>query len=574
MSSVNDRSKRLSGHPGDADWLKFADGEVTSREEKGLRAHLAACWQCRAALAEIQRAVGQCVQYREVVLRQAYPEPPQPWFDIYREFDRIEEQVASRSWFARLSDWLSSTAGSPRRVSYAALALTLTVVVMWQTWQLPAVQAANLLRRAVATSESRPQPKQPRRIRIRTKHATITRVLNGHLQAANNKDLEPVEALFRQAHYDWDDPLSARSFQRWRAQLPSKQDEVSSVLDAATPADRYHRIRTTTDSGELLAASLTLRATDLEPTSGTLEFRNHESVDIEALPVEDRPEDSSANAVSSHEPEPHTAAMPSPREEMGQPVTMRDELLVFKALHEIGADLDQPLDVTRTSDAVNVTGVGVPPERRQELRAALDPLPRVRLQFNDDGSASSVQPERHMSNLGPQASAEMERLQGRLESALGGRAAFTQVADRALESSDNMMTRIHALRRLAERYPTQVENEMTKEERGILAGLRRDHAMAVLAQTETLQKLLRPALRTVALKLDVKAPTGLAAGPWQAQTEQLFASGRQVDLLLAGTLAASPTTLPVESIPSELLAGLANLKAQAEGYEKMAREVQ
>ncbi len=570
MSSVNDRSEYLSGHPSDGEWLRFTDGEVTAREEKKLRAHLAACWQCRSALEETQKAISACVQYRDGVLKEAYPTPPQPWFDIYSEFDKIEEQAATQSWFARFSDWLTG-AWTFGRTSYAALATTLIALLVWQSWQLPAVQAASLLRRAVASADSKPG--KVKRVRIRTRRATVTRVIGSPLQAAQNKELEPIEALFRQAHYDWDDPLSARTFQRWRSQLSSKHDELTSTLDAAAPANRYHRIRTTTDSGELIAASLTLRASDLEPTSGLLEFRNHEPIEIEALAANQEPAVGSTSIVSGAVSSPSSPGFTSP-ETLAPPATLHDELLVFKALRGIGADLDQPLEVTRNGSAVEVTGIGVPVERRQELHAALDALPRVRLQFNDAGSASTAQQERHVSNMGTATSPEIEQLQGRLESVLGGRAAFTNIADRALESGDDLMARMHALRRLAERYPTNIEAGMTVDERALLAGLRHDHASAVLAQAATLQKLLASALRKVAPKVDARPAAGLAAGSWQGATEQLFNTSRQVDLLLAGTLAATPSARPADSIPGDLLARLTDLMVQAEGFEKMAREVQ
>lgn len=569
MSSVNDRSKYASGHPSDGEWLRFADGEVTAREEKQMRAHLTACWQCRSALEETQRAVNECVQYREVVLKEAYPAAPQPWFDIYREFDRIEEQAAARSWFARFSDWMTG-AWTIRRTSYAAIATVLIALVVWQSWQLPAVQAASLLRRAVASAESKPA--KVRRVRIKTKSETLTRVIGSPLQATQNKELAPIEALFRQANYDWDDPLSARTFQRWRSQLASKHDELTSTLDAPVPENRYHRIRTTTDSGELIAASLTLRASDLEPTSGLLEFRNHEPIEIQAEVTDQQPALGSTSIVSGADG--LRAGTPAaPPETSSQPATLHDELLVFKALRGIGADLDQPLEVTRNGTAVEVTGVGVAAERRQELHAALDGLPRVRLQFNDAGSPSTAQQERHVSNSSS-STPEIEQLQGRLESALGGRAAFMSVADRALESSDDLMARMHALRRLAERYSTSIESGMTGEERGLLAGLRHDHAAAVLAQAATLQKILGPALRKVAPKVDARPAAAQVGGSWQSATEQLFNTSREVDLLLAGTLAATPAARPADSIPADLLARLADLLVQAERYEKMAREVQ
>jgi len=51
-----------------------------------------------------------------------------------------------------------------------------------------------------------------------------------------------LQALFQSAHYNWTDPLSAKSFQAWRDQLADKRDEVVEERDT-------YRIRTYAGSG-------------------------------------------------------------------------------------------------------------------------------------------------------------------------------------------------------------------------------------------------------------------------------------------------------------------------------------
>ncbi|MGA9355359.1 MAG: hypothetical protein WBV46_16830, partial [Terriglobales bacterium] len=44
-------------HPSDQDLLLAADGELASRRVGDVRAHLAACWDCRARMAEIEGTI-------------------------------------------------------------------------------------------------------------------------------------------------------------------------------------------------------------------------------------------------------------------------------------------------------------------------------------------------------------------------------------------------------------------------------------------------------------------------------------------------------------------------------------
>ena len=77
-------------HPGEEALLRYADGELPGRETRAVRAHLEACWQCRAELGEIQAVVGECVRYRANVLQAHLPPPPAPWADPYRKFAEID----------------------------------------------------------------------------------------------------------------------------------------------------------------------------------------------------------------------------------------------------------------------------------------------------------------------------------------------------------------------------------------------------------------------------------------------------------------------------------------------------
>jgi Putative zinc-finger len=80
-------------HPDEGLLVRYIDGELRPRRAREIERHLAACWQCRAETEGLQQVVSDCVQYRKKVLAAHLPEPPNPWRDLYREFDRIDLEL-------------------------------------------------------------------------------------------------------------------------------------------------------------------------------------------------------------------------------------------------------------------------------------------------------------------------------------------------------------------------------------------------------------------------------------------------------------------------------------------------
>ena len=93
----------LSNHPEAEQLLRYADGELSTRESGEVRSHLESCWQCRAQLEELQATVSECVGYRKNVLERHLPSPPAPWFDIYPLLAKIDESRRRRNWTRRVA---------------------------------------------------------------------------------------------------------------------------------------------------------------------------------------------------------------------------------------------------------------------------------------------------------------------------------------------------------------------------------------------------------------------------------------------------------------------------------------
>ena len=534
-------------HAGDERLLRYADGELPAREAAQVRQHLEACWQCRAELSDLQEIVGRCVRYRRDVLQPALLPPPQPWGDIYREFDRIELAASRASWIGRFRSFRLPTRWIPVAVT-AAL-----VCGLYLFRQTPSVHAAELLHKAVAAAERRPQA--PRRVQIRTSRHRITRVLDGPRQAPPAETSKEIQSLFELANYSWNDPLSARSFRAWRDQLNDKHDEVA-VFDGG------RRIRTTTGTGELSEATLTLKGDDLQPTEGTLRFRNAEFVEIIELPP--LPESRPAPPMVAVRPAPAPAAPPRPiavPAPIAPPAlaTAADELQVVARLRELGADLGEPVEVKREGGRVLVTGMALGADRQRQIQEALQSLPRVEVRFAAPSVTGAVP-------AGPApVPTAAPRPQTGIEKAIGQRAT------ELLDASEALMARAYALRRLAQRFPEREENQLGAEERLTLASVRADHAAALRARAAEMYGLLSPALHAEAGKAAPARPPALPSG-WQPAAEDLFQRARRLERLLAAALGGAPADTPPGELAERLIAAAADLHSAAKAYEDNARE--
>ena len=544
-------------HPTDDQLLHFVDGELPLPQVEEIRKHLTACWQCRTELEEIEITISECVRYRKMVIETCLPPPPAPWFDIYRHLEAIDESQRRRHLADSILRWLGAVLHYPRRWVPATVILLLLALAVQQFRHAPSVKAAEMLHKAIAADDSR--PRTPRRIQIRTHTHRLTRLIGStRAIAQTNPDAEALaglESMFRAAHYSWEDPLSARSYSEWRDQLSDKRDEVTSERGG-------YRLRTTTDSGELEEATLNLTSQDLRATEGTLQFRNHEWVEISELPAAPEP-GANASAVVKMVPKlPSTPEAPT-LQRLGE-LTPGDELQVLAALHRLGTDLGDPVEVARSGGQILVTGIGIAPERQREIRDELRAMPRVTLRFSDPSAETFGPQERRPRAIS--VSPTTGPLQTELEKQLGGRAAFEQFADHVLEMTDAFMSRAHALRRLAEHFPTDLEAQMTPPQRQLLKRLRREHAEALLRNVLDVQGHMQPVLAVLGEQAGA-ADVAMPSSSWQDASEQLFSEARRVETMLVAMLGDGAAQS--QELPTQVAASLAHLRDRA---ELLARE--
>jgi hypothetical protein len=550
-------------HPSEEQLLRYSDGELPGRNTGQVHSHLKACWQCRTNVEEIEKTVGACVRYRTAVLQRHLPAPPEPWTDIYRSFAEIDATLPAPTFADRLKQALAWPVHNPKKWVPVAVALMLAWGLFYRYRVTPSVQAAELLHKAILASDSRPAT--PHLLRIRTKVSSFTRRAGSEQALASNaqdrETLNSLKTLFQDAHYNWDDPLSARSYSAWRDQLTAKRDQVQEDRDS-------YRIRTDTESGDLLDASLQLRSQDLQPIEGRFEFRNSDWVEITALPEEASPVASATPAV----PETRTAmpveAAPSNNAAPLLPApTIGDELQVLTALHEVGADLGDPVEVSRNDHNIVVSGIGIAPERQAEIQKAVAFLPNVAVRFSESAPAAvapqTVTPENP-------AGGDLRQLQSRIAEQMGGRTRYDELAAHVLDMSEPLMSRAYALRRLMERFPVSVEAQLSPQDLATLHRLQQEHTAALRQQTVELERTLKPALKSVGGSSRTSREPALSSNAWQPATEDLFQSARRVEKLLAVVFgAAAPDDSANTELPAQLLSAVTDLRAKVEAYDHL-----
>ena len=116
-----------------------------------------------------------------------------------------------------------------------------------------------------------------------------------------------------------------------------------------------------------------MSATDLHAVACTLRFAA-QTVEMTELPGETPAEPQPAPAAD----EPGVRQSPATS---AKPATPSDELQVIAALHRIGADLGEPVEVRREGPEVVVNAAAVGPRRQEEVKTALAGLRAVRLEF-------------------------------------------------------------------------------------------------------------------------------------------------------------------------------------------------
>ncbi len=114
-------------HLSDEELLLLADGECSTRRAAGIRKHLAACWDCRARMAELEGTISEFVRTYHQSLDSQLPPPAGPRALLKARLAELAAGSGSAPWFSP-----SRLVPSRRRWATVAVALLLAALgVLW-----------------------------------------------------------------------------------------------------------------------------------------------------------------------------------------------------------------------------------------------------------------------------------------------------------------------------------------------------------------------------------------------------------------------------------------------------------
>ncbi|MGB6386378.1 MAG: hypothetical protein WBD25_18885 [Terriglobales bacterium] len=137
-------------HPSDQELLLAADGELPARRAAQVHAHLAACWDCRARMAEIEVTVTDFARAHRQSLDPQLPPIAGPRALLRAQLAELTSKPESGSW-----RWLFQFKSATRAAAFACVALVIAAVVGEFLLRNPILRGTNS---AVTSSERGAEP--------------------------------------------------------------------------------------------------------------------------------------------------------------------------------------------------------------------------------------------------------------------------------------------------------------------------------------------------------------------------------------------------------------------------------
>lgn len=491
----------------------YQDGERTTTVVN----HLQHCPNCAERLRDLHNAAAA---YAELTQPEPGSSTPRPWPSLSELIAGHESRRPRRSWWPALG-------------LVAAAACAAAVVFLFTSQPRTGSSDDDRMNQLLSVSE---RPALPARSNLSLRFGNRVLVRPAVLSAGREQteSLAHLQTLFNEAHYDWQAPLSARSYRAWRDQLPHRRDTVT-VLNTGSAVPSY-RVQTETEHGVLRSASLVLRGPALHPVNGQFLFAGELPVTME----------------ETSETAPPTPATASPTE---TPATPADTLHVLAALNAIGADVGEPIELNVDAHQQLEVRLGaLNPERKSQVTEALRHLPRIRISSQaaprDSADLLASHPE-HISNDLPEA------MRQRFETQLGGPARLQERTDQLLDAGASLVAQAHALQFLSLRFPPAIKQRLDESDRQLLRRLRHSHT----AELQRLTQLIRRGTTPLPLPHETAAPVSVPAG-------DLITAAQSLDELLNRLLAGSYTVAEGDELLREVNGRLSRLESSVAAAAK------
>jgi hypothetical protein len=269
-----------------------------------------------------------------------------------------------------------------------AAASALCFILWWN--QPPHLTANALLVRAEALDSAAQKSATPgvvlQQIRIKTSQRIVNRSIYRDAQGIRRPKKQALDLADEQlkdrlavAGVNWDEPLSAYSYQDWHDHQHIRKDAITKE------GAHLLKLTTTVPDGPILQESLTIRDSDFHPVARTIKLHDAGTVEIAELSYDVLPWsaareewfESPTALLSGPEASPHASILPRLPYLPSEMELDEAELEARVVLHQLGADSNERIEIGRSSTGVQVKGIVATSERKREIETHLHQVPYV-----------------------------------------------------------------------------------------------------------------------------------------------------------------------------------------------------
>jgi hypothetical protein len=392
-------------------------GELSFVQRWAAQHHLKQCWQCRLRKEDLEgrRAPQMFERFRAGRHRGNVSEKARMEFSqtLKRQIQDFAPQETRSVRFPKISFPELSPMNPALVICMVFGFATILSFYFWWQQRAPRISSNALLVRAekwdtpsLASGSSVVYQAVRITMTHESKKETISRSIYRDTQGKRqpkrvklNDTEEQLRNTLTQAGLDWDEPLSASGYQSWHDRQHVREDHI------ARAGAHLLRLTTTLPDGLVEQQSLTVRDTDFHPVRRTVSLRDSGTVEIAEVDFKILP----WSAVDANAFEPLESTLPTV-------VTSPDRVLPFVRLPEsltdgqldeaelgarlllnqLHADSGEPVEIHRTPQGVNISGLVETEERKRELESGLRTVPHV---------AVSIQSVEHLKSSPPTADA-------------------------------------------------------------------------------------------------------------------------------------------------------------------------
>jgi len=584
----------MNNHLTSRQMLAYLDGELSRSETHYAKEHLHSCWTCRSEVERLKADIAMILDAHNESFSTALPPPPCPWPSFNTLLARKAPPPQVPLWARTLAHMNSRL--SPARALVSAAIIVVLVILAYSAFRSKPVSAKEVMRRVQNADTNRTAITKDQVIRERV-HIRKTMRGESHSESMQVDTWKSTTAAY------WNAPNRDSVAAELEAQYKAHDIPIGLPLSAAS-ADSWGRVAGGSPIVSQQGSDVDLSFTGTgDGTTGTVEHVNlliqpetwqvkQMTLEFPDASFEVTEDDFSVVPVSAVPPEllaylepeamPQILVQPVMHPISGATASLihlplidldHAELDVFATLHRLNADLGEPVTVTRSSHSVQVGLWQLPPDRQNELRAALEPEAGVEVELaaplrSGAISKPAIAPLITAASGPLYIPAESGGDDQRLLKLFGSVEKEQKFTDEALATSTAILSHLYALRNLQGQFPPEKEQSLPPEERAQLIAIVRDHAAAVTTSLNTLRAQLVP-LNTAFHVSASESMAQPAAINWQSDMLEALETARNGDHLLRSMLTTSQTpTTPDIALP-QIEQGLSHLTADLNNLNRI-----